>query len=52
VADHELRGRGVTVVPDILANSGGILCSYFEWTQNLQEITWPIERFGASLIRE
>ena len=49
VADHELRSRGVTVVPDILANSGGVLGSYFEWTQNLQEINWPIERFRSEL---
>jgi glutamate dehydrogenase (NAD(P)+) len=47
VADRELRGRGVTVVPDILANSGGVLGSNFEWTQNLQEINWPIERFRS-----
>jgi glutamate dehydrogenase (NAD(P)+) len=37
------------VVPDILANSGGVLGSYFEWTQNLQEINWPIERFRSEL---
>jgi glutamate dehydrogenase (NAD(P)+) len=48
-ADGVLRGRGVTVVPDILANSGGVLGSYFEWTQNLQEINWPIERFRTEL---
>jgi glutamate dehydrogenase (NAD(P)+) len=48
-ADSELRSRGVTIVPDILANSGGVLGSYFEWTQNLQEIKWPLERFRNEL---
>lgn len=40
VADVELAERGVTVVPDILANAGGVLTSYFEWVQNLQQVTW------------
>jgi glutamate dehydrogenase (NAD(P)+) len=35
-----LNARGITVVPDILANSGGVAVSYFEWVQNLQSMTW------------
>ncbi len=48
-ADLSLRKRGVTIVPDILANSGGVLGSYFEWTQNIQEFRWPLERFREEL---
>jgi glutamate dehydrogenase (NAD(P)+) len=48
-ADVELRGRGVTVVPDILANAGGVMGSYFEWTQNIQQFSWPIEKFRKEL---
>jgi glutamate dehydrogenase (NAD(P)+) len=36
-------------VPDILANSGGVMGSYFEWTQNIQEFSWPIEKFRSEL---
>jgi glutamate dehydrogenase (NAD(P)+) len=49
VADEILRGRGVTVVPDILANAGGVVGSYFEWTQNVQEYRWSLERFRSEL---
>ena len=48
-ADQELRAQGVVIVPDILANSGGVMGSYFEWTQNIQEFSWPIERFRKEL---
>jgi glutamate dehydrogenase (NAD(P)+) len=40
VADTALAERGVLVVPDILANAGGVTVSYFEWVQNNQEIRW------------
>ncbi|MBW3663092.1 MAG: glutamate dehydrogenase [Actinobacteria bacterium] len=40
VADAALFERGVVVVPDILANAGGVTVSYFEWVQNNQEIAW------------
>jgi len=39
-ADEILQGMGVTVIPDILANAGGVVVSYFEWVQNLQELLW------------
>jgi glutamate dehydrogenase (NAD(P)+) len=45
LADKNLRESGVFIVPDILANSGGVMGSYFEWTQNIQEFSWPIEKF-------
>jgi len=42
---HEiLVARGVTVVPDILANAGGVTVSYFEWTQNIQQFQWEESR--------
>ena len=40
-ADHLLDRNGIRVVPDILANSGGVLVSYFEWVQNLNRDHWP-----------
>jgi glutamate dehydrogenase (NAD(P)+) len=42
-ADHTLMDRGVLVVPDILANAGGVVVSYFEWVQNLNNYYWDIE---------
>ena len=48
-ADKNLRESGVFIVPDILANSGGVMGSYFEWTQNIQEFSWPIEKFRHEL---
>lgn len=39
-ADKILEKKGVTVVPDILANAGGVIVSYFEWVQNLQNYYW------------
>jgi glutamate dehydrogenase (NAD(P)+) len=48
-ADTKLRERRVLIVPDILANSGGVMGSYFEWTQNIQQFSWPIEKFRKEL---
>lgn len=48
-ADKNLRESGVFIVPDILANSGGVMGSYFEWTQNIQEFSWPIQKFRTEL---
>jgi glutamate dehydrogenase (NAD(P)+) len=42
--DAVFRRRGIPVVPDILANAGGVLVSYFEWVQNLQHFRWSIEQ--------
>ncbi|MDE0915285.1 MAG: Glu/Leu/Phe/Val dehydrogenase [Planctomycetota bacterium] len=39
-ADRILEGRGIPVVPDILANGGGVVVSYFEWVQNRQGLAW------------
>ena len=47
--DKVLGDRGITVVPDVLANAGGVTGSYFEWTQNIQQFTWKEERFNAEL---
>ncbi len=48
-ADRELNKRGVTVVPDILANAGGVVVSYLEWTQNMQHDAWPLEKVNRRL---
>jgi glutamate dehydrogenase (NAD(P)+) len=42
VADRILAERGVLVVPDILANAGGVIVSYFEWSQNFQQYRWSV----------
>jgi glutamate dehydrogenase (NAD(P)+) len=48
-ADKILGDRGITVIPDVLANAGGVTGSYFEWTQNIQQFTWKEDRFNAEL---
>jgi glutamate dehydrogenase (NAD(P)+) len=48
-ADAILAGKGVTVLPDIFANAGGVTVSYFEWVQNVQAYRWPEERVNAEL---
>ena len=54
-ADLILGERGIVVVPDILANAGGVVCSYFEWVQNIQCYPWEEEdtnqRLGLVLQR-
>lgn len=48
-ADPILKDRGILVVPDILANSGGVVVSYFEWVQNIQSLAWEVENVNAEL---
>ncbi|MFH2124923.1 MAG: Glu/Leu/Phe/Val dehydrogenase [Pseudomonadota bacterium] len=48
-ADAILADKGVLVVPDILANAGGVTVSYFEWVQNLQNLLWSEEQIGQRL---
>jgi glutamate dehydrogenase (NAD(P)+) len=50
-ADEILHDRGIFVVPDILANAGGVTVSYFEWVQNLQELLWNEEEISDRLTR-
>ncbi|MDR2965281.1 MAG: Glu/Leu/Phe/Val dehydrogenase [Treponema sp.] len=48
-ADEILNKKGVVVVPDILANAGGVTVSYFEWVQNLQFFYWEEEEINSRL---
>jgi glutamate dehydrogenase (NAD(P)+) len=48
-ADEILARRGITVLPDILANAGGVTVSYFEWVQNQQGLVWEAEEVSARL---
>jgi glutamate dehydrogenase (NAD(P)+) len=48
-ADEILARRGITVLPDILANAGGVTVSYFEWVQNQQGLVWDAEEVNARL---
>jgi len=50
-ADAILAERGVVVVPDILANAGGVVVSYFEWVQDLQSFFWSEEEINERLER-
>jgi glutamate dehydrogenase (NAD(P)+) len=48
-ADEILDERGVVVLPDVLANAGGVVVSYFEWVQGLQEYFWKEDEVNARL---
>ena len=48
-ADRILTERGITVLPDILVNAGGVIVSYFEWTQNIQGFYWEENRVNEEL---
>ena len=48
-ADHELTERGVLIIPDIVANAGGLVVSYFEWVQDLQAYFWGASEVDTKL---
>jgi Glutamate dehydrogenase/leucine dehydrogenase len=48
-AEEYLTKRGVVIVPDILANAGGVIMSYLEWVENLQWMTWSEEETRSRL---
>jgi glutamate dehydrogenase (NAD(P)+) len=50
-ADDILNKRGITIIPDILANSGGVLVSYFEYIQDIHAYFWDLERINQELKR-
>ena len=48
-ADEILEEKGTVVLPDVLANAGGVTVSYFEWVQNRQHYSWPLDRVRQEL---
>lgn len=48
-ADQILKERGVTCIPDIFANAGGVTVSYFEWVQNIQHFSWTEKEINDQL---
>jgi glutamate dehydrogenase (NAD(P)+) len=47
--DDILNARGIVVIPDVLANAGGVVGSYFEWAMNIQQFRWTEARFNEEL---
>ena len=50
-ADEILGKREVLVIPDVLANAGGVIVSYFEWVQNIQSLTWEESEVNENLAK-
>jgi glutamate dehydrogenase (NAD(P)+) len=50
-ADVILKDRGIPVIPDILANAGGVIVSYFEWVQGRDAFFWSLDEVNARLRR-
>lgn len=50
-ADEILKKNGIVVLPDIYANSGGVIVSYFEWVQNIQGFMWDEDKINTELRR-
>ena len=50
-ADDVLRQRGIVVIPDILCNAGGVIVSYFEWVQDIQQFFWAEDEVNERLRR-
>jgi len=48
-ADEVLARKGIFLIPDILANAGGVTVSYFEWVQDLQSFFWPVSEVNSKL---
>lgn len=48
-ADPVLTEKGILIVPDILANAGGVVVSYFEWVQNIQSVSWTEDEVNNKL---
>jgi glutamate dehydrogenase (NAD(P)+) len=48
-ADAILSKKGIIILPDVLANAGGVIVSYFEWVQNIQELTWEEDQINDTL---
>lgn len=50
-ADRILQEKEVTIIPDILANAGGVVVSYFEWVMNLQQYSWESREINSELLK-
>lgn len=50
-ADDILQERGVLVVPDVIANAGGVTVSYFEWVQDFSSFFWDEDEINARLVK-
>jgi len=48
-ADDMLNERGIYVIPDVMANAGGVVVSYFEWVQNMQHFRWEEREINDKL---